>query len=856
MTLRIRTGMFHHATLSEEKLLESFDTSLSEGLSSSRAEERIATVGYNEISARQVPWWEIALRQFKSAFIYLLLIAAAIVFVIGEYIDAGIILAFVIINAALGFYQEYKSEQALRALQQFITPKARVKRDSRWHTVDSRRLVPGDIIRLETGDAVPADVRIISMHNLVVNETTLTGESVPVPKHSDPLTTEPKNVYESHNLCFSGTSVVGGDAIALVLETGAHTSMGTIARLTVETTKESEFSKGIERFSRFILRMILVTLVFIFVANLLIKGESVDITELVVFSIALVVSVVPEALPVVTTLSLSRGALRLAKQGVIVKRLTAIEDIGSIEILCTDKTGTLTENILQVTEMSPGAHSDLLQYASFTVAETEEKTEPFDIAIVDAVRERHVQVSTPPERLGETPFDPKRRRNAVLVREDTQTVLIVRGAPEEILHLSPSVTEEDQRALADWLSKKGQAGERSIAIAKRIMSHGTSGISQEDEQDLEFLGAIAFTDPIKPSTYRAVEKAKELGVSIKIITGDSSEVAGAVGVRIGLLEDPTRVLTGSELMAMPPDKRGQALVQHAVIARVTPEEKYEIIRILQSSFTVGFLGEGINDAPALKLAGVSLAVDSAADIARDAADIILLQKNLEVIIEGIRGGREVFANTVKYLKATLASNFGNFYAIAISSLFISFLPMLPLQILLLNLLSDFPMISIATDTVDAAELTKPGKYQIREIVLIATLLGVVSTVFDFMFFAVFVNQGAGTLQTNWFMGSVLTELVFLFSIRTKLPFYKASRPSSVVLGLTGFAAALAVVLPYTLFGQVAFHFIPPTAGQLGIILGLVGAFFTCVELVKIFYYRFTSEQLGMDTPDSVIKHHA
>ncbi len=292
-------------------------------------------------------------------------------------------------------------------------------------------------------------------------------------------------------------------------------------------------------------------------------------------------------------------------------------------------------------------------------------------------------------------------------------------------------------------------------------------------------------------------------------------------------------------MAMPPDKRLQALVEHAVIARVTPEQKYEIIRILQGSFTVGFLGEGINDAPALKLAGVSLAVDSAADIAREAADIILLQKDLEVIIEGISGGREVFANTVKYLKATLASNFGNFYAIAISSLFISFLPMLPLQILLLNMLSDFPMISIATDTVDAAELTRPKKYEIREIVLIATLLGVVSTVFDFMFFAVFVNQGAGTLQTNWFMGSVLTELVFLFSIRTRLPFYKAIRPSWIVLALTGLAAAVAIVLPYTFFGQIAFHFIPPTAMQLGTVFGLVGAFFVCVELVKNFYYRFT-----------------
>ncbi len=675
----------------------------------------------------------------------------------------------------------------------------------------------------------------------MVNETTLTGESVPVPKRHDTLTAEPENIYGSHNLCFSGTSVVGGDAIALVTGTGAHTAMGTIARLTVETTKESEFSRGIGRFSQFILRMILVTLVFIFVANLLIKGESADIVELVVFSIALVVSVVPEALPVVTTVSLSRGALRLAQQGVIVKRLTAIEDIGGIEVLCTDKTGTLTENTLQFTETSPGAHPGLLYYASLTVAEAEEKTEPFDIAILEAEKGHHPPGTSLPQRLAGIPFDPQRRWNAVLVRDQAQAVMVIRGAPEEVISLSPALAEPARQALAGWLSEKGRLGERTIAIAQRVLPPATTGISVDDVKDLEFLGALAFTDPIKPSTYRAVEKAKELGVSIKIITGDSAEVAGAVGVQIGLMDDPTRVISGSSLMALPPEKRGQALRDHAVIARVTPEQKYEIIRILQESFTVGFLGEGINDAPALKLAGVSLAVDSAADIAREAADIILMQKNLEVIVEGIRSGREVFANTITYLKATLASNFGNFYAIAISSLFIPFLPMLPLQILLVNLLSDFPMISIATDNVDTEELGRPKKYDIKEIVLIATLLGVVSTVVDFMFFAIFVNQGAAILQTNWFIGSILTELVFLFSIRTRLPFYKATRPSSYVMGLTSLAAAVTILLPYTSFGQTVFRFTPPTAMHLGIILGLVIAFFIVAELVKISYYRFTTQ---------------
>jgi Mg2+-importing ATPase len=832
--------LFAYATFSEKEILEHFDTSLPDGLSSHQAEERLATSGYNEITANLVQWWEIAIRQFKSAFIYLLLIAAAIVFAIGEYLDAAVILSFVIINALLGFYQEYRSEQSLRALQQFIKPRTRVKRDAGWHTIDSRNLVPGDIIKLETGDVVPADVRILSTQNLVVNETVLTGESVPVPKHPDILPLEPHSIYESHNLCFSGTSVVGGDAIALVVETGVRTAMGSIAKLTVETTKESEFSKGIGRFSRFILRLILVTLVFVFVANLLLKGESVDIIELVVFSIALVVSVIPEALPVVTTVSLSRGALQLAKQDVVVKRLTAIEDIGSIEVLCSDKTGTLTENTLSVTDLSPGAHPLLLHYAGLTVAETEEKTEPFDIAIVAAAARPGSGESQPSQRLAELPFDPQTRRNAVLVRTATDLVIIVRGAPEEILRLSPSLSEPERESLATWLSGRGRAGERTIALAKRSVPPTTTTLSPGDIQDLEFLGAIAFTDPIKPSAFHAVEKANQLGVTLKIITGDSPEVAGAVGVRVGLLEDPARVITGSVLMAMPPNEREKAILQHAVFARVTPEQKYEIIQTLQRTSTVGFLGEGINDAPALKLAGVSLVVDSAADIAREAADIILLQKDLGVIIEGIQSGRVVFANSVKYLKATLASNFGNFYAIAIVSLFITFLPMLPIQILLVNLLSDFPMISIATDTVDASEVGRPRTYDLREIVLIATLLGVVSTVDDFAFFAIFVGQGAQVLQTSWFVGSILTELVFLFSIRTRLPFFRASRPSGYVLVLTGVAALVTILLPYTSFGQTVFHFTPPSVASLGIILGLVAAFFICVELVKLSYYRYTS----------------
>ncbi len=830
--------IFTNASLTLEDLQEKFHTSLSDGLTESDAGIILQRDGVNEITATQVKWWEIPIRQFTSPFIYLLLVAAGIVFAIGEHIDAAIIVGFVGINAALGFYQEYKSEQSLRALQQYISPRSRVKRNNEWHTIESRNLVRGDIVSLVTGDAIPADLRILNTSHLIVNETTLTGESVPVLKHAETLNSPPKNIYDSHNLLFSGTSVVEGEATALVLETGSSTTMGRIAKLTVETTKESEFSKGISRFSSFILRMILITLVFIFLANLIIKGENADIFELVVFCIALVVSVVPEALPVVTTVSLSRGALQLAKQEVIVKRLTAIEDIGSIEVLCSDKTWTLTENSLSVTGFSPDAHPDLLSFAALTIAETTEKTEPFDVAIEKEATERKASPLKNSHRMMELPFDPVRRRNAVLVREGSANLMIVRGAPEVIIALS-TLTSSQKAGIEEWISETGKNGERTIALAKRIFPGEKERISPEDERDLEFLGVMAFTDPIKPSTFHAVKKAKNLGVAIKIITGDSPEVAGAVGVKIGLLDDPGMVLTGSAMQELPDKERAEAIIRHSVMARVTPEQKYEIIETLQRSYTVGFLGEGINDAPALKLAGVSMVVESAADIAREAADIILLQKNLEVIVDGIESGRAVFANSVKYLKATLASNFGHFYAIAIGSMFISFLPMLPIQILLVNLLSDFPMISIATDTVDENETRKPRKYEVREIMLIATLLGVVVTVFDLMFFAFFMHEGDTVLQTNWFVGSILTELIFLFSIRTKLPFYKATRPSGYVLLLTLVAALATVLLPYTFIGEALFHFYPPSVEHLGIIFGLVAAFFVCSELVKHMYYRYT-----------------
>jgi Mg2+-importing ATPase len=427
----------------------------------------------------------------------------------------------------------------------------------------------------------------------------------------------------------------------------------------------------------------------------------------------------------------------------------------------------------------------------------------------------------------------------VLVKnKDGKKFLIVRGAPEEILKLSSNLNEKSKKIFKEWFLNEGNEGNRVLGIAiKEIQEEKKYYDVSLLEKDLNFEGCISFYDPIKETTFKTIKKAKKLGLQIKIITGDSKEVAFSVGQKIGLVKSEKETILASEFLKLNRSEQKRLISKIKIFARTDPEQKHKIIKILQENYEVGFLGEGINDAPAIKAAGVSLVVDSASDISRETADIILLEKDLSVIVDGIEEGRKIFANTVKYLKATLASNFGNFYAVAIGSLFINFLPMLPVQILLVNLLSDFPMISIATDSVDKIDTQKPQKYNVKDVVLIATLLGIVSTVFDFMFFGFFYKISPAVLQTNWFVGSILTELVFLFSIRTRLPFYKAEKPSKPIIGLSSLAFLTTIILPYTKIGQKIFRFTPPTRFHLFIILSLVFAYFFCSEIVKNIYYK-------------------
>lgn len=809
-----------YTTLPTDKVLAELKVISDQGLTATEVEKRQVAFGKNALPIHITHWWQIVLRQFKSSFVYLLLSAAALSFILREYIDGGMVVMFVVLNAVLGFFQEFRSEKTSQLLKQYTVPHSHVRRDGKVVNIPSETIVPGDILVLEAGDIIPADARVLCVTELLVDETILTGESVSVDKSVKPAKEDITEVYQAHNVLFSGTTVMSGQGEAVVFATANKTVMGGVAQLATEAKRPSSFEQEINHFSSFILKLVIVTLICVMVIHLILRGGQTNVVDLIIFAIALAVGVIPEALPVVTTFSLSRGALHLAKHKVVVKRLTAIEDLGSIEVLCTDKTGTITENKLTVAEVLGDNRSEVLKFATWA-CETD-LHDPFDQAIQKA------SGLALPIAKQNIPFDPARRRNSVLV----DGTLVVRGAPEVLFPNHPQ--------LDAWMSEQGGQGRRMLAVGKKTFSGDHYQVTDE-VIDLEWVGLISFMDPIKASTQQAVTEAKQLGVQVKIITGDGKEVAGAVAKQIGLITDLNDVIIGTDLLSLSHDAQLAAVKKYNVFARISPEEKYNIIQLLQHEHQVGFLGEGINDAPALKVANISLVVQGASDIARESADVILLEQSLEVVIDGIREGREVFANTMKYIQATLSSNFGNFYAIAIVSLFIDFLPMLPLQILLVNLLSDFPMITIAADNVAPEELDKPKNYHIRDILLLATFLGIVSTVFDFIFFAIFSHEAPAVLQTGWFMGSVLTELAFLFSIRNRRFFLFGKPPAAFIIGLTGVAAITTVVVPFTNFGHRVFQFVNPTRMQLMQVFAVVAAYFVTTEVVKLMYYRRNKE---------------
>lgn len=805
-----------------------------DGLDQDEAQKRLAQNGPNKITSQQTTSWTIFLRQLKSPFIYLLLGAAILALVLGETSNTIMILAFVAINCLIGFFQENRSEQTVKLLSQHFSSKAKVKRNGSEIEIDTSQLIVGDIVILETGDIVPVDMRLIESENFVVDESVLTGESAPVSKTNNLIKAKASEIHQAKNIIFSGTTVVSGRAVGLVIATGKQTAFGKVSSLTSETKRKSLFEIEIGRFSKFILRFALVTIGTIFLANLILKGASFNFGEMALFSIALAVSVVPEALPLVTTFAFSRGALRLAKKGVIVKRLSSVEDLGGIEILCTDKTGTLTENQMAVDEIFCLEKKPVLFYSVLGASLYQNSSlNNFDSAILQASKKEPELKEY--EKLEKVPFDPQRKRDTALLRKGKRYEIVSRGAPEAICSLiNLSKTQANQ--INNWIAQKGREGKRILAIAKKVFPQKPKDIIAA-EKDLEFLGLISFTDPVKKTTQLAIDQAQKMGIRIKILTGDRIEVAETVGREIKLISETEKAITGADFDLLSLEQKHQAVEKYHIFARVSPQQKYQIIELLQEKNKVGFLGDGINDGPGLKIANVALVVQGASDVAKQAADIILLKKDLKVIVDGIREGREIFSNTTKYITATLSANFGNFYAVAISSLLIDFLPMLPVQILLVNLLSDFPMIAMATDKVDAREIRVPQKYDLKSIIYLVIVLGLVSSIFDFLTFAIFSKASPAVLQTSWFMESILTELVFIFSIRSPKMFSRFTRPSAFLTGFIVFAGLITIILPFTGVGQNLIGFIRPTGVQMAIIVTLVISYLLSTESAKLAYNK-------------------
>lgn len=831
---------------SVEEVLSILKTSFS-GLSKREAVSRQKKYGPNEIEEKAISAINVFKRQIKSPFFYLLFFASLISLAIGQILDFAVILFVVLANAAVGFFQEYKAERAVFMLKKFIPQRAKVLRDNKEQIVDKKDLVLGDVVLVETGDTAPADLRIVKVYNFLADESALTGESVPVSKTASALEREEAEAYKAKNIIFAGTFAIAGRAEGIVISSGKETVFGQIVQTVAkEEYKPSSYEKDIFYFSKLVLRIVIITIVIIFLAGTIIKGGH-NFLNFMLFSVALIISILPEGLPAVVSFALASGSIKMAKRNVIVRRLSAIERLGNIDVLCTDKTGTLTKNKLFLEKIVSSDKRRCLLYGLLTTQANERDQtilNPFDLALFEKSPEDFWKEYKKYLIVHDSRFNAEKMRSAFIVQDKKgEHYMIVKGAPEFILNICSKISDGTRKGeLKEDFAKEGKEGKRVLAIAFKKLAKNQTSITDQDEKGMTFLGYFVFEDALKDTTEEAIKLAKRLGVSIKLITGDSKEVAEHVAKKIKLIQSAQGAISGQELEKLPPEEFDHACEETDVFARVSPQLKYKIVKSLQKRHDVGFLGDGVNDAPALRMANVGIAVEGASDVSKEVSDIVLLKRDLRVIVQGIEDGRNIFANINKYIKCMLASNFGNFYSIAVISLFINYLPMLPIQILLSNLLSDLPLISIVTDTVDLDELKKPKAYHLRSVLPLIINLAIIVTLADFAFFSVFFRSSPATIQTLWFIESVFCELLLVFIIRTKHLSWKAQMPSPALLLSVLFIFIITIALPFLSFGQKIVHFTAPKMSQLLLMVLILVSFMAACEFVKYLYFKYFRRQ--------------
>jgi Mg2+-importing ATPase len=809
-----------------------------QGLTSAEAAARRATAGPNELprpDARTAA--QILLSQVTNPLVLVLVGAALVSRVLGEAMEAAVILAIVGLNAMLGFAQEYRAERALRALRRYVSRTAHVHRDGTLTELPAEELVPGDVVELDVGDLVPADLTLLVAEQAAFDESTLTGESVPVSRRAG----EP---------ALMGSLLVAGSATGRVTAIGAATRLGRSARVLRDPPAPSDFQRNIRRLSAFLVRVIALLTLFVFAVNAVLgKGWF----DSLLFALALAVGITPEILPIIVTIALARGALRMARDEVVVKRLMSVEDLGNVDILCSDKTGTLTEGTFAVQDALDGTGApapDALRLAAVAgVAApgppTEAAPNPTDRAIwaAPALAPHRAWLATV-EVLLRRPFDFERRLVSVVVREGSARRLVAKGAPEAILARC-TMEERGRAAQRARITAFERDGLRVLAVASRPMGDGDAG----DEAGLALDGYVLFRDPPKPEARDALDRLEALGVELKLITGDSAEVTRRICADVDLPVPEGRVLSGEELDAMDDAALRAAAVRYAVFCRVTPAGKARLVAALRAEGrVVGFLGDGVNDAPALKAADVGIAVDSGADVAKEAADIVLLRKSLAVLAGGILEGRRTFANITKYILNTVSANFGNMSTVAASSLFLPFIPLLPSQILLNNFLSDLPLLSIATDRVDAALTRRPRHWDLREIGWFMVVFGLLSAVFDLVLIVpllVLFRADMPLFRTAWFLESLASELLVTFAVRTRLPFWR-SRPGTLLLAGSVAAVLLAFTLPFVPLAQRLFDFVPLPPRVLAYVAVVLASYLAAAELLKRWF--FARRDAGLASP--------
>ena len=823
--------------------------------------------------------------QFASPLVLILVAASLVSLAVGDRVEAGIILTIVAMSALLGFVQEARSEAAVAALQARLALRATVVRDGKKQEILIRDVVRGDVVVLGAGDIVPADARLLEGNHLFVDESSLTGESAAALKNPRPGDLDPGKDEDRAGLAFFGTSVVSGTGLAEVTATGAKTSYGAIARRLAERAPETDFQHGVRAFGMLIGRVTLILVVGVFAVNVALNRP---LFEALLFAIALAVGLTPELLPAIVTLNLTRGARALTAHGVLVKRLPAIQNLGSVTVLCTDKTGTLTLGKLELVKAvgidkdDAGEASRALELAYLNSHFESSFQNPLDTAVL-------ARAPKPADlgayrKLAELPYDFNRRMLSVIVQRGSEPpILVTKGAPEAIVACATSVREDhtarpirkaEHDRLAKLVDEASADGFRLVAVASRVLKpnelaalpasaakasaakDSTSSTSSPPavisgladaprlERDLTFEGVILFSDPPKPGVGKAIASLAGQGIALKIITGDNDLVARHVAGLVGLQVDG--VLTGDQMRKLTHPALVARAPKTTIFARVDPDQKLQVIRALrESGHVVGYMGDGINDAPALHVADVGISVDNATDVARSAADIILLEPSLAAISQGVTEGRRTFANTLKYIRMGTSSNFGNMISMAGAALVLPFLPMSPGQILLNNLIYDASQTAIPSDDVDPEVEAEPARWDVHAIERFMVVFGPISSIFDYATFGLLIlmlgTKNEDSFHTGWFVESLFTQILVVLAIRTRMSPFWRSRPSKQLAAAIVAALAAAVIIPISPLGSViGFGGLPWQFWLL--LVGLVVAYLTMIEIVKRFFDRYETRR--------------